>query len=302
MKHPLIFDIKRYSINDGPGIRLTIFFKGCPLGCLWCHNPESIAGHQQKLFTASKCIGCRECLKVCPQQAISLAEDGLITDHERCDLCGACAAICPSLATELSGFYRELPELLDIIERERPQFDQSGGGVTVSGGEPLLHPEYLITLLDACGDRAIHRAVDTCGHVKTETLLTVAESTDLFLYDLKLMDSERHKTFTGVGNEVILGNLVALAATDAQIEIRIPFIRGVNTDTANLEATAAFLNALPGEKRTVHLLPYHAIAAHKYRKLGRTYHADDLEEPTVAEIETAILCFAGHGLTAKVGG
>jgi len=302
MTRPLIFDIKRYSINDGPGIRLTIFFKGCPLSCLWCHNPESVSGYQQKLFTAGKCIGCRECLRVCPQQAISLTGSGLVTDGERCLLCGACADICPSRATELSGFYRDLPELMRIIERERPQFDQSGGGITVSGGEPLLHPEYLIPLLDACGDRAIHRAVDTCGHIKTESLLTVADRTDLFLYDLKLIDSARHKQFTGVGNELILGNLVALAETGAKIDIRIPFINGVNTDAANLEATAAFLATLAGEKKTIHLLPYHAIAAHKYRKLGRTYDADILSEPTAEELDTAISCFAGHGLTATVGG
>ena len=299
---PLIYDIKRYSIHDGPGIRVTIFFKGCPLHCRWCHNPESIALQQQKMFTAGKCIGCQECIKRCPQQAIALTKKGLATDSEKCDLCGACAGICPSLATELSGFYKMLPDLMEIIKRERPQFDQSGGGITVSGGEPLLHPDYLIPLLDACGEEQIHRAVDTCGHVKTETLLTVAERTDLFLYDLKLIDSARHKQFTGVGNELILGNLVALAASDASIGIRIPFISGVNTDAENIAGTAAFLSQLPGVKRTIHLLPYHAIAAHKYRKLGQHYQADELSEPSQAEIDLATRCFNSYDLTVKIGG
>ncbi len=302
MPQPLIFDIKRYSINDGPGIRVTVFFKGCPLRCRWCHNPESIVATQQKMFTATKCIGCQECIKHCPQHAITLTEAGLITDAEKCTLCGACADICPSLATELSGFYKLLPDLMEIIKRERPQFDQSGGGLTVSGGEPLLHPDYLIPLLDTCGEEQIHRAVDTCGHVKTETLLTVAEQTDLFLYDLKMIDSERHKTFTGVGNELILGNLMALAASDANIDIRIPFIKGVNTDEENLAGTGAFLKQLSGPKKTVHILPYHAIAAHKYRKLGHHYQADGLAEPSQADIDLAINCFKSYGLTTKIGG
>lgn len=302
MQQPLLFDIKRYSINDGPGIRLTIFFKGCPLRCLWCHNPESIVRQQQKLFTSAKCIGCRECVKRCPHQAISMTTEGLVTAVDKCDLCGACAEICPSLATELSGFYKQLPELMEVIKRERPQFDQSGGGVTVSGGEPLLHPEYLIPLLDACGEERIHRAVDTCGHIKTETLLTVADRTDLFLYDLKLIDSDRHKHFTGVGNEQILGNLVVLAETGAVIDIRIPFIHGVNSDEANIAGTAAFLSSLPGEKRTIHLLPYHAIAAHKYRKLGQHYQADNLAEPSQSEIDMATSCFNAHGLAVSIGG
>ncbi len=302
MTHPLIFDIKRYSINDGPGIRVTIFFKGCPLHCQWCHNPESIAFRQEKLFTASKCIGCQECIKRCPQQAISITEAGLVTDKTRCNLCGVCADICPSLATELSGFYKMLPDLMNVIKRERPQFDQSGGGVTISGGEPLLHPDFLIPLLDACGEEQIHRAVDTCGHVKTETLLTVADRTDLFLYDLKLIDSRRHKLFTGVGNELILDNLATLAARGANIDIRIPLINGVNTDAANLNGSAAFLSNLKGAKRTVHLLPYHAIAAHKYRKLGQDYQADNLAEPSAEEIDLATRCFEDHGLTVKVGG
>jgi len=302
MHQPLIFDIKRYAINDGPGIRVTIFFKGCPLSCIWCHNPESISPKPQKLFTAAKCIGCGECVKACPNQACTLTAEGIVTDSQRCDLSGKCAEVCPTLATEISGEYKTVSELLKIIEKERPLFDQSGGGVTFSGGEPLLYPEYLDAILRHCGELQIHRTIDTCGRVKTENLLKVAEHTDLFLYDLKLMDSAKHREYTGSGNELILENLTQLAATGAEIQIRIPLIKGVNADIQNLEATAAFISQLDGEKKGVNLLPYHDIATHKYQKLGERYLADNLREPTETDLQSAIDCFAAYGLTAIVGG
>jgi len=211
MQQGLIFDIKRYSINDGPGIRVTVFLKGCPLDCRWCHNPESISPGIQKLFTAGKCIGCGECCRVCPVQACNLTPQGVVTDAALCTLCGKCADICPTLATEMSGYYRATDELLSVIEKERPFFEQSGGGVTFSGGEPLLQPDFLVEMLEACGRKQIHRAIDTSGFVKLATLLRVAKHTDLFLYDLKMVDAEKHKHFTGVDNRFILVNLKTLA-------------------------------------------------------------------------------------------
>lgn len=302
MHQPLIFDIKRYAINDGPGIRITIFFKGCPLSCIWCHNPESISALPQKMFTQAKCIGCGECVKACPNQACTLTAEGIITDSQRCDLSGKCADVCPTLATEISGATKTVTELLEIIEKERPLFDQSGGGVTFSGGEPLLYPEYLDTILQRCGELQIHRTIDTCGLVQTETLLKIAKQTDLFLYDLKLMDGAKHKEYTGASNELILKNLSLLAETGAAIQIRIPLIAGVNADSDNLNATARFISQLAGEKKSVNLLPYHDIATHKYQKLGERYLADNLCEPTETDIQTAIDCFSAHGLTAVVGG
>ncbi len=302
MQQPLIFDIKRYAINDGPGIRISIFFKGCPLSCIWCHNPESISPEPQKMFTPAKCIGCGECVKACPNQACQLTADGIVTDPQRCDLNGKCAEVCPTLATEISGATKSVAELLRIIEKERPLFDQSGGGVTFSGGEPLLYPEYLGEVLRQCGERQIHRTIDTCGFVKTETLLKIAPQTDLFLYDLKLIDPEKHKAYTGSSNELILKNLKALAETGAEISIRIPLIAGVNSDPDNLTATAKIVSQLSGEKKGVNLLPYHDIATHKYQKLGEHYLADNLCEPDEASVQQAIACFAAHGLTATVGG
>lgn len=298
----LVFDIKRYSINDGPGIRLTIFFKGCPLNCQWCHNPESISPKIQKLFTASKCIGCGECCRVCPVKACSLTPDGIVTDNSLCTLCGKCAEVCPTLATEMSGRYHSVDELLKIIEKERTFFDQSGGGVTFSGGEPLLYPDFLIEILDACGREKIHRAIDTSGFVKTETLLRVAKHTDLFLYDLKMIDTDKHKLYTGVDNRLILENLETLAESGAVIQIRIPLIGGVNDDDDSVDAAAAFVAGLYGEKKAVNLLPFHDVAKGKDDRLGQVRDLDGLSEPTPNDLERVIRIFADHSLAASVGG
>ena len=298
----LVFDIKRYAINDGPGIRVTIFLKGCPLSCRWCHNPESISPKVQKMYTASKCIGCGECVKICPAHACELTPEGVVTNDELCISCGQCAQACPARATEMSGRYESVDELLKVIESERPFFDQSGGGVTFSGGEPLLYPEFLTEILDACGRLNIHRTVDTSGLTSTRHILEVAKHTDLFLYDLKLMDSKKHKEWTGAGNKRILQNLAALAESGAAIQIRIPLIKGVNADDENIEATAAFVAALPGPGKKISLLPYHNVAAGKFAKLGQDYEPGPMASPGDEDLERVIARFASHGLTATIGG
>ena len=302
MAQPLIFDIKRYAIHDGPGIRATIFFKGCPLNCQWCHNPESISPKIQKLFTVAKCIGCGECCRVCPVNACSLTAEGVVTDHALCTLCGKCAEACPTLAMEMSGRYYPVSELLQIIEKERPFFDQSGGGVTFSGGEPLLYPEYLSDILKACGKKGIHRAVDTSGFVEKETLLKVAQHTDLFLYDLKVIDAQKHQRYTGVDNRLILDNLKTLAEYGAEIQIRVPLIGGVNDDDDSLTAIASYVADLPGEKRAVNLLPFHDVAKGKDEKLGQRRDLAALYEPGADALQRVAEIFADHGLTATVGG
>ena len=298
----LVFDVKRFAINDGPGIRITIFLKGCPLSCRWCHNPESISTSVQKMYSAGKCIGCGECVKICPLEACELTPEGVVTETEICTACGLCAEVCPAKATEMSGHYESVADLIKIIEDERPFFDQSGGGVTFSGGEPLLYPKFLNEILDACGELRVHRTVDTSGLTSTRTLLKTAKRTDLFLYDLKLMDTEKHKQWTGVGNRRILQNLQALAETGADIQIRIPLIKGVNADEPNIEATARFVAALAGPRKQVNLLPYHDVAAGKSTKLGMTFEAASMSTPDQAELERIVSQFAFHGLTATVGG
>jgi pyruvate formate lyase activating enzyme len=302
MSDSLIFDIKRYAINDGPGIRVVVFFKGCNLQCAWCHNPESISGKAEKMYTLTKCIRCGSCVEACPENAVALTAEGIVTDTELCMMCGNCAEVCPSAAIVMSGKKMQVDEIMVIIEKERIFFDQSGGGVTFSGGEPLLHKEMLIALLDECGKRGIHRAVDTAGNVKTETILEVAARTDLFLYDLKLMDPALHNQWTNAGNELILYNLKAIAETGADIIIRIPLIGGVNDTGENIRQTAEFIAGLAGNVKEVHLLPYHNIAKHKYAKLGREDGFEKLKEPDKISQVNAIAIFAEYGIIASIGG
>lgn len=295
----LVFDIKRFAINDGPGIRLTIFLKGCPLSCRWCHNPESISPKVQKMYSRGKCIACGECIKICPMEACELTPDGIVTESDICSGCGLCADVCPAKATEMSGHYETVNDLMTIIENERPFFDQSGGGVTFSGGEPLLYPEFLSEILDACGKLKIHRTIDTSGLAPTQKLLDIAKQTDLFLYDLKLMDSKKHKQWTGAGNKQILQNLETLAETGAEIQIRIPLIKGVNADEQNIEATAAFIATLPGPRKDIRLLPYHDVAGGKFAKLGEQYESGSMAAPDAADLTRIIAQFAAHGLIAS---
>ena len=231
-----------------------------------------------------------------------LTPEGIITDPELCKMCGKCAEVCPTKAIEMSGKEMSVAEIMDIIEKERIFFDQSGGGVTFSGGEPLVHTKMLIELLDECGKRGIHRAVDTAGNVSTETILEVAKQTDLFLYDLKMMDSDLHRKWIDSGNEKILQNLKAIAEAGAQIIIRIPLIGGVNDTDENIEQTAKFISELAGEKKEVHLLPYHNIAQNKYMKLGKADDFEKLNEPDKETLARAIAKFAEYGIKASVGG
>jgi len=302
MTKGLIFDVKRYAINDGPGIRVVIFFKGCNLNCVWCHNPEGISGKIEKMYSPAKCIKCGICVAACPVKALTLTQEGIVTDKALCILCGKCAEVCPAKAIEMSGYYTTVAALMDIIEKERIFFDQSGGGVTFSGGEPLLQPEFLMELLDECGRRGIHRAIDTAGLVDARVLLDVAKRTDLFLFDLKMMDSARHKEWTNTGNEKILGNLKALAEAGANIIVRIPVIEGVNDDDANIEETAKFIARLAGEKKQVNLIPYHPIAQTKYQRLGKPGDFKRLREPGKKNLERIVMKFGDYGVNAKIGG
>ena len=302
MSEDLIFDVKRYAINDGPGIRVVIFFKGCNLQCAWCHNPEGISGKVEKMFTPAKCIRCGTCVEACPEKAITLTPEGIITNGDLCTVCGKCAEVCPTKAIEMSGKQMTVSEIMEVIEKERIFFDQSGGGVTFSGGEPLVHTKILIELLDECGKRGIHRAVDTAGNVSTEIILEVARRTDLFLYDIKMMDLGSHMEWTKAGNTKILANLKALSENGAQIIIRIPLIGGVNDTDQNIEQTAAFIAGLAGDKKEVHLLPYHRIAQHKYSKLGKSDNFEPLQEPDNETLFRAVAIFAAYGIQAGIGG
>ena len=302
MRNGLIFDIKRYAINDGPGIRLTVFFKGCPLACTWCHNPESISPKVQKMYSEQRCIGARACIDACPNNALTLTSQGIVTDTRVCQLCGKCAQACPTHAIEMSGNAVDINAIMEVIENESLFFDQSDGGVTFSGGEPLLHHEALKILLQRCAGLYIHRAVDTALYARPDIVKEIAEYTDLFLVDLKLMDSDKHRTYTGVPNELILKNIEILATMDADFVIRLPLIEGINADVENIEASALFLASLPWKRKHINLLPYHDIARGKHKKLGSDYESQGMSEPSQGRLDQVIALFKHHGLRATIGG
>ena len=296
-----IFAIKRYALHDGPNIRITIFFKGCPLACHWCHNPEGIDFTEKILFLAEKCVGCGECITLCPNNALRPVDKGIIRDEARCTSCGTCLRTCPALAHETTGTSMKISEIVKEVQKEMVFFEHNNGGITCSGGEPLSQPESLIALLQACGRLGIHRAVDTSGFAPTKTLLQVARHTEVFLYDLKHIDSDIHKRFTGVGNELILGNLKTLGDSGAAIRVRIPLIGGVNDDEKNIEATGAFIAGCKGVQG-IDVLPYHPSATAKYRKLGRTYPGATFTTPSKAHLAAVVDSLKKHIVDVKIGG
>ena len=284
----LLFDIKRYALHDGPGIRTTLFLKGCPLRCVWCHNPESWSPLPQRLYRQSRCIGCRTCVDACPQQALALTPAGIRPTGAPCTVCGTCARECPTTALEISGRAWPLAELMAEVEKERDVMERSGGGVTLCGGEPLLHPDYTLELLRELGRRGFHRAVDTTLYAAPEVVRAVAAQCELLLVDLKVMDSAAHARFTGVPNERILDNIRLISELGATFFIRIPLIVGVNADPANREAVVRFLSSLPNPPQEIDLLPYHDIGKGKHERMGTTYNPDGipLATPSEAELQT----------------
>lgn len=299
--HGIIFDIKRYAIHDGPGIRTTVFFKGCPLTCPWCHNPEGIDRDPRVVYRQHACIGCRECIDACPEKALAPGPDGIRTDETGCRQCGACVKACPAGAREMAGARETVASLMEIIRKDVPFFDTSGGGVTFSGGEPLAQAEFLIEMLTACGKEEIHRALDTTGYTDPRTLERVARRTDLFLFDLKFMDAEKHRLFTGVSNEQILQNLESLARSGSRIIIRLPLIPGINDDKDNINRTAALLAHLP-QIKTVHILPYHDFQKCKYEKFSMNYEARDVKPPSPDRVQAIQHQLAGTGIAVEIGG
>jgi len=297
----VIFDLKKYAIHDGPGIRTTVFFKGCPLACQWCHNPEGMAVATQRIYHKERCIDCGECLQICPHKAIYRTVEGMVADPAKCQLCGSCADHCPAAAVEFVGQRVTVAEVVRKIEKDVAFYDQSNGGVTFSGGEPLMQPEFLLELLEACGDLDLHRTVDTTGYADATLLLKVAQKTDLFLYDLKIMDTEKHRKFTGVSNEQILTNLTRLAQNDAAIQVRIPVIPGVNSDPENIDKTADFIHCLGGVEH-ISLLPFHNSARCKYRRLGMQWISRHVQPPAAELLQSIAARLKKSGLKVTIGG
>lgn len=300
----LIFDIKKFAVNDGPGIRTTIFLKGCPLHCVWCHNPESWSPYKQKSYKKSKCIGCQSCVSVCPVGAIRLTKDGIMPTGVQCLACGLCAEECPTLAMEMTGKAWNMDELMAVIEKERGIMEDSGGGVTLCGGEPLMQPEYCVELLQELGRRHFHRTVDTTLFATPEVVKKVAANCELFLVDLKVMDSETHKFWTGVPNERILDNISLISDLGCRYFIRIPLINEVNATQKNIEASAEFLESLKTKPEVINLLAYHDIGKGKHERMWTEYNPMHykMSAPTVERQNECVKQFADHGLNAILGG
>jgi len=277
----LIFDIMRFSTRDGPGIRTTVFLKGCPLACWWCHNPESQRSAKELIVRPNLCIECLACLDACPEGAISLSEPGMSTDAQKCTLCATCLEACVSDARQIVGRELSVEQVMAEIGKDIPFYDESGGGVTFSGGEPLLQAEFLAELLRACKAEDLHTVVDTSGFVPWSVFEALRQDVDLFLYDLKALDDEAHRRYTGVSNQRILENLRQLCALGQAVRVRVPLIPGLNDSLADLRRLADFIADLPARPQ-VELLPYHPSGVEKYRRLGRPYLLEDLQPPTDA--------------------
>lgn len=296
----LIFNIQKFSLHDGPGIRTTVFLKGCPLDCWWCHNVESQRCGKEPLLRVDRCSGCGGCVVSCPEGAIALVDGKSATDLGTCVRCGVCQVYCPQNGRSICGQEMSVEAVVAEVLKDRVFYERSGGGVSFSGGETLAQLDFLVAALTACKAAGLNTVVDTSGAVPWASFERVLPLTDLFLYDLKLMDDTAHRTYTGVSNRGLLENLRQLSeATDA-IWIRFPAIPGVNDGAENIRQTIEFLQTI--RFRQVNLLPYHELGKSKAAQLGRAYRMEGVIPPSAERVEELRAQFAAAGFTAVTGG
>ncbi|BCS89836.1 glycyl-radical enzyme activating protein [Pseudodesulfovibrio sediminis] len=267
----LVFDIQRFAVHDGGGIRTLVFLKGCPLSCKWCQNPESMNPKPELMRIPHSCIACVKCMANCPENVIKFGDTGeVVLDRNNCTMCGECVNICYAGSMTIVGRYLTVDEVMTEVDRDQKFYSVSGGGVTFSGGEPTMQGEFLLECLKASKERGLHTAIETCGQAPWKTYESLLDHLDLVLCDIKHMDSDRHKELTGLPNETILNNISRLSQAGIPLKVRLPLIPGSNDDAANLEATARFVATLP----TAHgldILPYHRLGEPKWHQLGKEY-------------------------------
>ncbi len=291
-----VFNIQRFSIEDGPGIRTTVFMKGCPLRCVWCHNPEGLELKPQLMWFDVRCIGARECLAACPRDALRLTPEGMIINREVCDICGACAGACPAGALEVVGRDYAPSEALEEVMRDEAFYRNSGGGVTVSGGEPTMQPRFVEEFLRLCREGGLHTALDTCGYSSPDTLERLLVNADMVLLDLKTLDDERHRELTGVGVGPVLESARLLTGATKPLWIRTPVIPGCTDSEENIEALAAFIG---DELKTVErwdLLSFNNTCGAKYRRLDLTWQFEDMPLLEKSKMETLAGIARGCGV------
>lgn len=277
-----IFNIQKFCINDGPGIRTTVFFKGCPLKCAWCHNPESQQKKSELLYDSQRCVGCGKCAAACQVGAHAI-KNGIHTyNRDCCTACGSCAEVCCSEALEIAGKEESVDGILHEVMKDKAFYDNSGGGLTLSGGEPMMQFDFVFELLKGAKACALHTCIETCGFADTEKMLTIAPFTDIFLYDYKLTDDNLHKEYTGVSNSLIKKNLYAIDTTDSKIVLRCPIIPGVNDNEAHFDGIARMANSL-NNIIAIELEPYHSLGNNKYNKLNKVSHSFSTPESTDVE-------------------
>lgn len=295
-----VFDIQRYSIHDGPGIRTLVFLKGCPLRCPWCANPESQLPHAELRFVENLCNGCKLCVEACPVQAIREEKGSVKFDRKICTVCGECATVCPTKAVSIVGEVKTVREILEVLEKDRVFFEGSGGGITLSGGEPLAQPEFAGAIMQASKTKGFHTAIETTGYQQWDLVKSIFMHTDTVLFDIKIMDAVRHEKTVGVSNNLILSNAKKIADMRKQMVIRVPIVPGLNDDFENLDETLAFAERIGVHE--VHFLPYHRLGQLKYAQLGRSYEIGSIEPPSVEKMEELVEKVKRRGVILKIGG
>jgi pyruvate formate lyase activating enzyme len=291
-----IMDVKRFAVHDGPGIRTTVFLKGCPLRCIWCHNPEGLSSGRELSYQASRCINCGECVPVCPQGAHGLTGGKHSFDRKLCCACGSCEKACLGSALKLFGKTRESADVLQEVLLDKIFYQQSKGGLTVSGGEPLFQYGFCGDLLRKARKQGIHTAVDTSGAVSWRAFESVLPYTDIFLYDIKHIDTKEHKKYTGMGNEIILENLSGLSKRGSKIEIRLPLIPDINSNPETIKGIGAFLSSIKGISG-VRVLPYRSLSHSKYRMLGLHDTMPEVDSPDLKTITETVNILRSFDLT-----
>jgi pyruvate formate lyase activating enzyme len=295
----IVFNIQRYSIDDGPGVRTTVFMKGCPLTCLWCSNPESQCMKPEVTYRYTSCKHCLTCVKVCPEGIVTMAEDGIHIDRSKCTLCGECVKNCLPQALQISGKKMTVDEVFKVVKKDADYYEASGGGVTASGGEILAQADFVAALFKKCKEAGYHTNADTTGFGDPKALEKILAYSDLVFYDLKHMDPAKHQEYTGQSNDLILKNLKFVVDKGVPVVIRVPLIPGYNNTDENLHALGKTVAGITKDS-VVNILPYHKYGANKYRMIDMTYQLDNVPELTPEELSHAKEIIESYGLKCEI--